>query len=128
MVSWAEARPGMQRAICLLLSALALGAEQRPYRWYTTADGLVRNTITRIRRDPRGYLWICTVEGFSLFDGFHFTNYTVGDGLPERRVYDILPTRDGTYWIATSAGLYRFRPRRALATGQSQTPVFEAVP
>jgi ligand-binding sensor domain-containing protein/signal transduction histidine kinase len=118
----------MRLAICLLLSALALGAEQRPYRWYTSADGLVRNTITRIRRDPRGYLWICTVEGLSLFDGFRFINYTVGDGLPERRVYDILPTRDGTYWIATSAGLYRFRPRRALGPGQSQKPVFEAVP
>jgi ligand-binding sensor domain-containing protein/two-component sensor histidine kinase len=117
----------MQRAICLLLCALALGAEQRPYRWYTTDDGLVRNTITRIRRDPRGFLWICTVEGLSLFDGFQFINYTVGDGLPDRRVYDILSSRDGTYWIATSGGLYRFRPRRALASGQNQKPVFEPV-
>lgn len=118
----------MQRCICLLLAALALGAEQVPYRWYTTTDGLVRNTITRIRRDPRGYLWICTVEGLSLFDGFQFINYTVADGLPDRHVYDLLPARDGTYWMATSGGLYRFRPRRALARGQSQKPLFEAIP
>ena len=114
-------------AVSLLISAIAVCGEQLPYRVFTTADGLVRNTITRIRRDPKGYLWICTVEGLSLFDGSRFTNYTAADGLPDRHVNDLLPARDGSYWLATSSGLFRFRPRRALAPGQNQNPGFDPV-
>ena len=116
-----------RRALGLLISVLAVCAEQLPHRVFTTADGLARNTITRIRRDPQGYLWICTVEGLSLFDGSRFMNYAVADGLPDRHVNDILPAGDGSYWLATSGGLFRFRPRRALAAGQNQSPWFEPV-
>jgi ligand-binding sensor domain-containing protein len=114
--------------ICYLVLAFELVAEQLPYRLFTTADGLVRNSILKIRRDPNGYLWICTVEGISLFDGSHFTNYTSGDGLPNRHVNDLLPARDGTYWLATNDGLYQFWPRRAVHPGQNQNPSFKAVP
>ncbi len=37
-----------------------------------------------------------------------FQNYTVGDGLPQSQVYDILQDRDGYIWMATFAGLSRF--------------------
>lgn len=117
----------MRTAVWVVLSALAVSGEQLPYRTFSTADGLVRNTITRIRRDPNGCLWICTVEGLSLFDGTRFTNYTVADGLPDPRVNDLAPAGDGSYWLATGGGLFRFRPRRALTASQSQKPTFEPV-
>src|SRR5579884_2892407 len=91
------------RPIYALIVALPvlLQAGRPPIRLYTTGDGLVRNWIKRIRADSRGFLWFCTVEGVSVFDGSRFTNFTVRDGLPNRLVTDVLESVDGNYWIAT---------------------------
>jgi ligand-binding sensor domain-containing protein/signal transduction histidine kinase len=97
-------------------------AAEPTMRLFTTEDGLARNWVTRIRRDSQGRLWFCTMEGLSLFDGQQFANYGTQHGLPHRIVNDILEAGDGTYWLATQAGLYRFRPRTALP------PSFDPVP
>jgi ligand-binding sensor domain-containing protein/signal transduction histidine kinase len=89
----------------------ATRAERLPVKTYTTADGLVSNRISRIVRDSRGYLWFCTENGLSRFDGYKFTNYTSEQGLPDDEVNDLLETRGGTYWIATSNGLCRYNPK-----------------
>lgn len=102
-------------ALCaaLLLAVIPVGAEQPIVRLFTTEDGLVRNWVNRIRRDSRGRLWFCTLEGLSLFDGRRFANYGTSDGLPHRAVTDILEAGDGSYWLTTGAGLFQFRPRAA---------------
>src|SRR5271165_5213491 len=61
----------------VLLSPLA--GQRLPIRSYTTAEGLADNHVKRIRSDSRGFLWLCTDEGLSRFDGHSFTNYTVRD-------------------------------------------------
>jgi ligand-binding sensor domain-containing protein len=99
--------------VLLVLCVLPADADQLVTRLFTTEDGLARNWVERIRRDSRGRLWFCTVEGLSLFDGQQFTNYTIADGLPHRIVSDILEAGDGWYWLTTGAGLYRFRPAPA---------------
>ena len=97
--------------VASLLAWLApVSAEQLPVKTYTTADGLLRDQVNRIKQDSRGFLWFCTEEGLSRFDGYQFTNYTTNQGLPHRLVSDILETRDGEYWIATGGGLSRFNP------------------
>jgi ligand-binding sensor domain-containing protein/two-component sensor histidine kinase len=103
------------RPALLLILAGLLPASQPPLRLFTTQDGLVRNWVTRIRRDSRGFLWFCTVEGLSIFDGSRFRNFTTRDGLPSRAINDVLETSDGEYWIATRAGVSRFHllPRDA---------------
>ena len=78
---------------------------------YTTADGLARNRIHAILADSRGFLWISTAEGLSLFDGYRFVNYGTRDGLPSTVINDVLEARDGTYWIATDEGLSIFHPK-----------------
>jgi len=97
-------------AILILVSSARSGAEQLPIRTYTTADGLARDRINKIVSDPRGYLWFCTSDGLSRFDGYEFVNYTTAHGLPHRQVFDLLITRSGDYWVATSAGLAHFNP------------------
>jgi ligand-binding sensor domain-containing protein len=86
-------------------------AERLPIKNYTTADGLAHNIVNRIMRDSRGFLWFCTQEGLSRFDGYSFTNYGTGQGLPHPNVSDILETRAGDYWVATNGGLVRFNPK-----------------
>src|ERR1700682_4467480 len=96
--------------LLILVPSLAR-AERLPLRTYTTADGLAHNVINRIVRDSRGFLWFCTEEGLSRFDGYTFTNYGVSEGLPHPTVNDLLQTRSGDYWVATGGGLVRFNPK-----------------
>src|SRR5882724_9036719 len=79
-------------------------AEQLPVRTYTTADGLPRDYVQRIVRDSHGFLWFCTGEGLSRFNGYEFTNYGVEHGLPHPFINDLLETRRGVYWVATNGG------------------------
>src|SRR6202171_1522727 len=95
----------------LLLSPAFVQAERLPLKPYPVADGLPNNVINKIVRDSRGFLWFCTGEGLSRFDGYSFTNYGVSEGLPHPTVNDLLQTRSGDYWVATGGGLGRFNPK-----------------
>ena len=97
-------------------------SERLPVRTYTVADGLLRDSVSRIRKDSRGFLWFCTVEGISRFDGEGFSNFRVEDGLPDRHVNDILETSSGVYLIATDKGLARLNPKGE--PGSLDNPLF----
>ncbi len=113
-----------------LLLTLLLGtsgripAERLPIKTYTTTDGLASDVINRIVRDSRGFLWFCTSEGLSRFDGYKFTNYGVDQGLPDRQVNDFLETRSGVYWVATPSGLCRFDPSASTQSGHTDAARF----
>jgi signal transduction histidine kinase/ligand-binding sensor domain-containing protein len=86
-------------------------AERLPITTYTTSDGLAHDHINRIVVDSRGFLWICTDDGLSRWDGHQFVNYTTSSGLPHMYVNDLLETRSSDYWIATDGGVTRFYPK-----------------
>ena len=68
----------MKRLVAIFVVLISFAhsrAEQLPIRTYTTADGLPRDSIQTIVSDPRGYLWFCTSDGLSRFDGYEFVNY-----------------------------------------------------
>ena len=96
----------------LLLSLPAIvRAEQLAVRTYTTADGLPRDLVQRIVRDSHGFLWFCTGDGLSRFNGYEFTNYGVEQGLPHPVINALLETRREVYWVATNGGgVARFNP------------------
>src|ERR1043165_3036716 len=102
------------RAVWALACATVLSgkvnSEHLPIKTYTTADGLAHNVVNRVVRDSRGFLWFCTNEGLSRFDGYGFTSYGIEQGLPPAVVTDVLETGDGQYWVATAGGLCRFTP------------------
>jgi ligand-binding sensor domain-containing protein/signal transduction histidine kinase len=113
--------PGVLLKACLLL-ALSLGAsaQQLPIKSYTVADGLAHDEVNNIVQDARGFLWFCTTEGLSRFDGYRFTNYGERDGLPVARINDMLASRSGMYWIATNGGVSRFDPSALSAAGEGE--------
>ncbi len=116
--------------VALAVGALAVSssivcAERLPVKIYTTADGLAHNNINRIVKDSRGFLWFCTFEGLSRFDGYGFTTYGIEQGLASQVVNSLLETREGQYWVATSAGLCLFNPngipRRYISNGGEES-------
>ncbi len=116
------------RSICLLLICLAVGSislrsEQLSVKRYTIADGLARDFVNRIRQDSKGYIWFCTTEGISRFDGYSFINYGLSDGLPHRIVSDVLETRNGDYLFATQGGVVQLNIDR----GDAAAPRFLAI-
>src|SRR5882724_7920716 len=112
-------RVSLLLGVLVSLPALA-PAEQLPVRTYTTADGLPRDLILRIVRDSHGFLWFCTGDGLSRFNGYEFTTYGVEHGLPHPVINDLLETRRGVYWVATNGGgVARFNPT-PLRNEQSQ--------
>jgi len=119
--------------LVLLVANCEGNAEQLPLRVYTTADGLPHNVVNKIIRDSRGFLWFCTNDGMSRFDGYEFVNFGVKQGLPHSVVNDLLETREGEYWIATNGGVVKFDPngfpdKQAAPTNQSKSssasPIF----
>ena len=105
--------------LCLLILSSFATAELQTSRTYTTADGLPSNMVTCNRQDTHGFLWFCTAEGLSRFDGYTFTNYGVDQGLPDRYVTDFLETRSGDYWVGTARGLAHSHHRLG-----AKTPMF----
>ena len=105
----------------VLACAISCQAEKLPLKIYTAAEGLAHNSLNRIVRDSRGYLWFCTSEGLSRFDGYEFHNFGRRDGLPHRIVNDVLETRRGELWIATAGGLCQYAPK---GSGRSRFRVY----
>ena len=108
--------------LCVLLLFFSSHAEQLPVKTYTVADGLLRDRVYRIKQDSRGFMWFCTAEGITRFDGMGMTNFTVADGLPHQDVNDFLETATGTIYIATAKGLARLNPHGL--RGSIQNPLF----
>jgi ligand-binding sensor domain-containing protein/signal transduction histidine kinase len=96
----------------ILLAAIAvplyLEGEVLPIRSYTTADGLASDHVDCIVPDSRGFIWFCTPEGLSRFDGYRFVTYGRREGLPHRDVNAFLETRSGSYFAGTDRGLSQF--------------------
>ena len=129
-----------RRLLCLSLTGYCLSgavihAERLPLKSYSTHDGLPHNQVNRIVRDSRGFVWFCTADGLSRFDGYAFRTFAPEGDLPGPSVTDMLETRRGVFWLATSNGLVQFNPRGTRSTQivsvnatREQPPMFAVVP
>jgi len=97
--------------LILLLTPLGILAGHFPTRTFTSADGLAGESVNRIVRDSRGFLWFCTSDGLSRFDGQVFKSYTKQHGVPSSNVNEFLESRSGIFYLATSNGLAIFDPK-----------------
>jgi len=66
--------------------------------------------------DSRGFLWIATVYGLSLYDGYEFHTYlsdlSDSTSLPDDRINTIFEDHSGEMWISTLRGLSRYNRAR----------------
>jgi signal transduction histidine kinase/ligand-binding sensor domain-containing protein len=84
-------------------------AERLPIRIYTSADGLGSSFVDYLMRDSRGFMWFCTRDGLSRFDGSRFVTYRIGDKNSPPGIEGITETSGGVYWLTTTNGFYRFK-------------------
>ena len=93
--------------VLFLLSCFSLGKSQvRPLHYYTVREGLISNYVMTICQDSKGYLWIGTTDGISIFDGTKFNNITTADGLSFSLVNDIIERKKNPceMWTETNGG------------------------
>ncbi len=109
-------------AVVLFVAASVIFAERLPVKIYTSADGLGSSFINDMMRDSRGFVWICTRDGLSRFDGARFVTYQVGAENSAPGIETIYETRGGDYWITTTGGLFRFRPEAISTANQKGAP------
>lgn len=76
----------------------------------TIKDGLPHNYIDNIYKDSQGFLWLCTHNGLSRFDGINFVHYNIsteGMKLRSNFVNKVCEDQFHRLWIASEAGLDR---------------------
>lgn len=99
----------MKILFSILISILALGSsfvngQIKIHKHLTSANGLINDRVYSIVQDPKGYLWIGTDGGISIWDGINFRNLLKQDGLSSLRIRDIAVGRDSSIYIATFGG------------------------
>jgi len=92
--------------LLVFLAAFEAAGQILPLQYYTSKDGLLANGVNSLFQDSRGYLWMGTAEGVSVYDGAAFTSYRTKDGLARNLITCITESRisPGTIWIGTQGG------------------------
>ncbi len=72
------------------------------FKHYSIKDGLVGNRIRALHQDSKGFLWIGTTEGISIFDGTQFSNITTVNKQQLNPITAIFESKKQptTMWIA----------------------------
>ena len=76
-------------ALIFFLNVGVVCAQSYNYVHYNTQDGLAGSTVYDMCQDKDGFMWFATENGLSRYDGTHFTNFTVKDGLPDNEVLKV---------------------------------------
>jgi len=82
------------------------------------------NNIHAIIRDSRGYIWIGTKNGITIYDPrknsfndvFDVFSFNYKPNLDNLRIYNIFEDKKNNVWVATKNGLFRFEPDKNTIT------------
>ncbi|MDP6780043.1 MAG: two-component regulator propeller domain-containing protein [Candidatus Latescibacteria bacterium] len=84
------------------------------WRWtrFDRGNGLASG-VCAILQDRNGHVWIGTDPGgVQRYDGYHWTTYTMRDGLGSNDANSLLEGQDGAIWLSTiGGGINRFDGR-----------------
>lgn len=90
--------------LCLLLYLVAvpttLLAQSPVYVHYGVENGLAGTTVYRVFQDSKGFIWVGTEQGLSLYDGHSFRNFTTEQGLYANDVFSMAEDASGKIWLS----------------------------
>ncbi len=69
------------------------------YYHYDINNGLSGITVYTIAQDKDGFLWFGTETGLSRFDGSHFKNFALAEGLNENEIINLFVDSKNRVWI-----------------------------
>lgn len=86
--------------VIMLCSAQQVSAIWQPLTGHITMqNGLPSNVVYEVYEDSKGFIWFCTDQGISRYDGSTFRNYSIKDGLPDIEVFRIREDSQHRYWL-----------------------------
>ncbi len=89
----------------ILLAFTRSNAQFDPvYKQFTVNDGLAGNETYHVFQDSKGFIWIATNNGVSLFDGYSFKNFDIQSGLVDNIVFEIYEDYKGRIWFVPFSG------------------------
>ncbi len=79
------------------------------YKYYNTSHGLPSTEIISLEKDSKGFLWIGTSAGVSMYDGYNFHNYPYSKNKEFIGYVNVIRQDDhDRLWIGSGAGLFCF--------------------
>ncbi len=74
---------------------------------YNTSHGLLSDAAMDLVRMENGNLIIGSYDqGLTIFDGEHFSPYSLNDSLPGKTIWQVATAADQALWVGTSQGLF----------------------
>ena len=104
------------------INLVSLSAQFRDYTTFPTDVGAHFNfgegTVTDIKEDWNGFIWLSTTNGLYRFDGTEVKRYERDDKIiPHSLVYSLLiDDEERVIWLATRGGLAKFDPENETST------------
>ena len=96
--------------IAAVCSTSSCFAQNYFFQEFGIRDGLSASKVYAIEEDRSGKIWLGTVNGVSLFDGYGFKNFTTEHGLAPDGVRTIFQDASGTVWFGHyEGGISRYR-------------------
>ncbi|MGN6213139.1 histidine kinase [Parafilimonas sp.] len=84
---------------CLFLFSAKVNGQEYNYYHYDVKDGLSGNSVYAAAQDKDGFMWFGTETGLSRYDGVHFRNYSVDDGLDDNEIIGLFIDSKNRVWI-----------------------------
>jgi len=100
----------LKLGICLwfLLVVTGVRAQTPLYKNYSANDGLPSSTVYGLCQDHKGFMWFCSNNGVSRFDGTSFKVFTTADGLPDNFILKVKEDTKGRIWFMSLNGKLSF--------------------
>jgi len=91
--------------VLVILSFGSLKAQYNNFKKWSVKEGLPQSDVYSIMQDARGYMWLASGGGVSMFDGIKFKNYTKSNGLSGNLVRCVFEASNGNIWFGTNEGV-----------------------
>ncbi len=82
------------------------------FKSYSRHEGLPAGTITKLWKDPKGFLWLLSENGLARFDGYEFIHYRNNpadtNSLPSSTVISAFADSAGNIFFLTSRAISRY--------------------
>ena len=92
---------------CLLLSGIRVSCQLHAFTHLNTSDGLSENNVKSVCIDRNGLLWVGTIDGLNVYDGYSVTVFRKEEhpNMASNNVIHLTCDSHNQVWMGTSEGI-----------------------